>query len=789
YHIVLQDNHGHTIIAEIPSPACVLTPTSPRQLVSGLFSSGIATAREKFDARFNATTFFQTANVPVRVKGVAFFDFIHGQTGVAPNGIELHPVLDIDFTANTSTTLTSSANPSQYGQQVSIMATVTNGGAAATPTGMVTFFDGTTPIGSAALDQNGKAIFSTSTLSVGTHSITGSYEGDNASAPSTSAALAQVVNKADQTITFNALSNKTYGDADFTLNALASSGLNVTFQIISGPATIYGNTVHITGAGTVTVRASQSGDSNYNAAPEVDGSFDVLKADQTILFAALPDKTYGDVPFTVSATGGVSGNAVTFSASGNCMSNGNTITITGGGTCTVTASQAGDSNYNAAANVARSFTINKATASITINGYTGLYDGHAHGATGSAIGVGGEDLTSLLNLGASFTDAPGGTAHWSFAGDANYKQAAGDVNITITQATATISVNGYTGVYDGQSHGATGSAIGVNGENLSSLLNLGASFTNVPGGTAQWSFAGNTNYQAASGTVNIVISKATPTLSWNSPADITYGTPLGATQLNATASVPGTFIYNPSAGTVLNAGNSQTLSVSFTPTDTTNYSNASASAAINVLKATPSLSSLSSPSIVTGTASTALSGKITFGSFVPTGNVAITLNGVTQNAAIQAGGSFSASFATAQLAPSNPPYTITYSYGGDSNFNPASGSGSLTVGYNIVALYDQTQVHTSGSVIPIKMDITGASGNNLSSADTVVTAVGISLISTTTYGPVEDAGNANPDNNFRFSVDSYIFNLKTTGLSTGVYNLYFRVGNDPTLHAVQFQIK
>ena len=48
--------------------------------------------------------------------------------------------------------------------------------------------------------------------------------------------------------------------------------------------------------------------------------------------------------------------------------------------------------------------------------------------------------------------------------------------------------------------------------------------------------------------------KATPTITWSTPADITYGTALSATQLNATASVPGTFVYTPAAGTVLNAG-------------------------------------------------------------------------------------------------------------------------------------------------------------------------------------------------------------------------------------------
>ena len=61
---------------------------------------------------------------------------------------------------------------------------------------------------------------------------------------------------------------------------------------------------------------------------------------------------------------------------------------------------------------------------------------------------------------------------------------------------------------------------------------------------------------------------------WATPADITYGTALSATQLNATANVPGTFVYTPLAGTVLNAGAGQTLSVTFTPTDAANYTTA-----------------------------------------------------------------------------------------------------------------------------------------------------------------------------------------------------------------------
>ncbi len=89
YHMVFTDSAGHTMIAEIPDPGC-LGPGSP-------FAAGIAHARAQFDARFTATSTFQNANVPVQITGVGFFDYLAGQEGIAPNGIELHPIIDITF--------------------------------------------------------------------------------------------------------------------------------------------------------------------------------------------------------------------------------------------------------------------------------------------------------------------------------------------------------------------------------------------------------------------------------------------------------------------------------------------------------------------------------------------------------------------------------------------------------------------------------------------------------------------------------------------------------------------
>src|SRR5205814_7116114 len=85
------------------------------------------------------------------------------------------------------------------------------------------------------------------------------------------------------------------------------------------------------------------------------------------------------------------------------------------------------------------------------------------------------------------------------------------------------------------------------------------------------------------------------------PADIVYGTALSAAQLNATASVPGTLTYSPASGAFLNAGPGQTLTANFTPTDYANYSTATKTVTINVIKATPTLTWSNPADITYGT--------------------------------------------------------------------------------------------------------------------------------------------------------------------------------------------
>lgn len=134
---------------------------------------------------------------------------------------------------------------------------------------------------------------------------------------------------------------------------------------------------------------------------------------------------------------------------------------------------------------------------------------------------------------------------------------------------------------------------------LNATANVPGTFTyNPPAGTvltagvhtlsATFAPADTTAYSTASAQNQITVNASTPVqpvITWNAPASITAGTPLGANQLNATANVPGSFVYNPPAGTVLTAG-THTLSVTFTPNDTTNYAVATATTSIVVTNGT-----------------------------------------------------------------------------------------------------------------------------------------------------------------------------------------------------------
>jgi len=192
----------------------------------------------------------------------------------------------------------------------------------------------------------------------------------------------------------------------------------------------------------------------------------------------------------------------------------------------------------------------------------------------------------------------------SQAGDADYSAA---TNVTqtlvVTKATPTITWAAPAAINYGTA---------LSGTQLDASASVGGTFVYSPtwgtvlaagSQTLSVTFTptNSTDYTAATATVTLIVNKIAPTITWATPAAITYGTALSGTQLDASATVGGTFVYSPASGTVLAAG-SQTLSVTFTPTNTTDYATATKTVTLTVNKATPTITWATPASISYGTA-------------------------------------------------------------------------------------------------------------------------------------------------------------------------------------------
>lgn len=111
--------------------------------------------------------------------------------------------------------------------------------------------------------------------------------------------------------------------------------------------------------------------------------------------------------------------------------------------------------------------------------------------------------------------------------------------------------------------------------------------------------------------------------------------------------------------------------------------------------------------------------------------------------------------------------------------------------YRLSVLYDETKVHHIGSTVPIKVALVDQSGQNVSGPAITLTASSLRLVSTQTSGVLDDSGNANADNAFRYDASSgaYIYNLATADLTSGIWELRFVASAGPTTYSVQFQLR
>ena len=292
------------------------------------------------------------------------------------------------------------------------------------------------------------------------------------------------------------------------------------------------------------------------------------------------------------------------------------------------------------------------------------------------------------------------------------------VDYNSVTTTATINVHQATPVITWANPADIPGGTPLSATQLDAMANVPGTFTYTPGigtilsGGSQVLFVSFTptdavDYETATATATINVSKADPIVTWESPADIPYGTPLSSTQLDATASVPGTFVYTPDFGTILNVGAGQTLSVTFTPTDTADYNTVTATTTINVTQATPVITWANPADITYGTtlSGTQLDATASVpGSFVYTPAAGTILGaGVGQTLSVTFTPTDSVDYSTAtttvtiNVSPATP--VITWSSPADITFGTALSSTQLDATANTPGTF--IYAPPAGTILPV----------------------------------------------------------------------------------------
>jgi hypothetical protein len=370
-----------------------------------------------------------------------------------------------------------------------------------------------------------------------------------------------------------------------------------TAQLDGTGAATFSNLQLPAGTHTLTARYAQQG--NFAAGVSTAVSVEVVKATPSISWATPSAIAYGTAlgANQLNATSSVTGTFSYTPAAG-------TILSAGERTLSVTFTPTDTTNYTTAT----------ASVTLTVNQATPTLNWAAPAAITYGTALSEAQLNASSPVAGAFTySRPAGmvlragsrtlSVTFTPTDTTNYATETSSVTLTVNQAAPDLSLSCVEIVYDGNPHSCSGSATGLNGVVINGTWSMSpATETAVGSYTVSGTFtSSNSNYADGTASGTLKIEQARPTINWAPPSVITYGTPLGANQLNATSPVAGTFAYTPVAGTVLRAG-SQTLSVTFIPADTTNYSTDTKSVSLTVNKATPTISWANPAAITFGTA-------------------------------------------------------------------------------------------------------------------------------------------------------------------------------------------
>jgi len=342
---------------------------------------------------------------------------------------------------------------------------------------------------------------------VGSSEITARQAGNATFAPAKYVRTLTVA-KGDQTIAFGVIPGKIFGDPDFSVSATASSGLSVSFASgNSAVATLSGNSVHITGAGFTTITASQAGNSLWNPATDVPQSLTVSKADQTITFGPILDKTFGDPDFQLFATTS-SGLVISYLSSNTSIAtlSGDMVHITGVGSTTITASQAGNANYNPATDVSQPFSVFTGNATVTLGSLSAVYDGLPHAASAVTVPAGLSVLFTYDGSASPPVNAGSYTVEASVDNPGYHGTATGTLVISKAGQTITFSP-------------LPGKTYGDADFTLSAVAGSALQVTYISSNTAVAAVTGNTVTIAGAGTTTITASQPGDA-NWNPAPDV-----------------------------------------------------------------------------------------------------------------------------------------------------------------------------------------------------------------------------------------------------------------------------
>jgi Flp pilus assembly CpaE family ATPase len=393
---------------------------------------------------------------------------------------------------------------------------------------------------------------------------------------------------------------------------------------------------------------------------------------------------------------------------------------------------------------AEGFSSAQATVSLTVTKATPTVAWAAPAAIAYGTALSAAQLNATASVPGKFTYTPAAdavltagvqklSAVFTPNDTTSYTTVQGSVSLTVNKATPAISWAKPAPIVYGTALSAT---------QLNATSSVQGKFNYIPGIGAVLSAGTHTpsvtfipvdavNYNPVQGAISLTVTKATPVIAWSAPASITYGDALGAPQLNATASVPGKFVYTPAAGEILAAG-THTLSVLFTPTDSADYSSVQSSVTLTVTKAKPTLVMWPTPAPITqGTPLSAAQLNATApvpGKFVYSPAAGEVLSAGTQTLSViftPTDSNFPPAQAAVSLTVSKATPTITWAAPASISYGTALSAGQLNAKASVSGSF--VYAPPSGEVLPAGTHTLTATFTPRDTADVATAQAEVSL--------------------------------------------------------------